>query len=168
MLTNAGKAIAPDRTRLQSVLSRAVAGKPERSTLSLSPLSLTFFMNSTSKVLAGLVAVVVVVGGGLYWSSSSNSSNTVADTYGTPSQDQGTMQNQSAPTAPSNAALTVSASDVSSPAVATALNDVSASLQSDQSAQTSAISALDQSTNADVSAADTGSSNSQPYNENSI
>jgi hypothetical protein len=169
MLARAGKAMRPDRTRLQSVLEGAVAEKPARSHLLLSPLSLTFFMNTTSKVLAGLVAVVVVVGGGLYVANSSHSAM-VADNTGTvPSGssqtgDQGMNPAQPSATPSYSAPAPVQGSD----AVADAINDVNASIETDVNNQNSAISALDQSTNADVSAADAGSSSDQPYNENSI
>ena len=106
-------------------------------------------MNTTSKVFAVLATVVVVGGGALYLSTSS-APGPVADT-------SETFAPQAAPSPSSSASLALAAID-----------EVTASIQSDLNAQSSAIGALDTSADQTVSVVDTANSSKQPYDESSI
>lgn len=153
MLVRAGKALSPNRTRLHTALRSSLQTpelQPARSTLS--PLSLTFFMNTTSKLFVALAVVVVVGGAGVYLSGSSNSAGTPStNTTGTPQEGQ-MMENPSL----------AQASGVPS------IDDVTASLQAGMNDQTSALNALDSSASQVVNSVDTGDSSAQPYDASQI
>lgn len=158
LLTRTGEALAPDRARLRAVLAhapRVSVREPARSTLS-PYLSLTFFMNTTSKVFVSLAVVLVVAGAGVYLSGSSNSGSPL------PSGAQGTTPDQDTSMQQQDVAPLVAASGVP------AIDDVTSALQAGVNDQSGALSALDSSASQVVGSVDTGDSSAQPYDASQI
>ncbi len=182
VLQRAGKAALPNRVRFEAMLQHSQSKKTADS--QLSPLLMTLFMNTNSKIMATLAVIVLVGGGSLYLAKPSTPSPVVENKdiekaqqeevksvdETTPSQ-SGEVSTQPKKADDSTPSVVESKPQTETPSAAlvqAAIDDVFASTDSDLAAQSSAMSDFDASTNQTVTSVDTVNSSKQPYDENSI